>query len=134
MARSMEQGTGVNEGSLISAGTVIKGEITTPNDIRIDGAFEGKIKSQGRVTVGEKAVIDGDIICRDVEFWGRINGSFYVRDTLSLKEGCVVNGDLHVRRLAVELGAHFDGRCAMLADGEFEKVAGDVSGQAPEAE
>ena len=43
----------VNEVSRISTGTVIKGEINSPNDIRIDGVFEGKIFSKGRVVVGE---------------------------------------------------------------------------------
>lgn len=114
----------MNDISRISAGTVIRGEIASPGDLRIDGTMEGKIISEGRVVVGEKAVIQGDIVCENVDFWGRINGSLFVRDTLTLKDGCVVTGDLHVRRLAVELGARFDGRCAMLAEGEFEKVAG----------
>ena len=56
----MEQN--VNEVSRVSTGSVIKGEIYSPNDIRIDGTFEGKLKSDGRVVVGEKAVINGVII------------------------------------------------------------------------
>lgn len=130
----MEQGGSANEVSRISAGTVIKGEITSPGDIRIDGSFEGKIISKGRVVVGEKAVINGDIICENLDFWGRMNGTFFVKDTLALKEGCVVNGDLHIRRLSVELGARFDGRCAMLAEGEFDKVSGNVLGETVQPE
>ena len=57
------ESVGVNDISRISAGSVIKGEITSPNDIRIDGSFEGKIVSQAKVVVGEKAVIKGDIVC-----------------------------------------------------------------------
>ena len=45
---------GVNDISRISAGSVIKGEITSPNDIRIDGTFEGRIFSQAKVVVGKK--------------------------------------------------------------------------------
>ncbi len=122
----MEPTLNVNEVSRISTGTVIKGEISSPNDIRIDGSFEGKIHSKGRVVVGEKAVISGDIICDNVDFWGRMTGSLFVRDTLTLKEGCTVAGDLHIKRLVVELGARFDGNCRMLADGEFEKLAEGV--------
>ena len=68
----MEQTVNVNEVSRISTGTVIKGEINSPNDIRIDGSFEGKIVSNGRVVVGDKAVISGDVICDNVDFWGRM--------------------------------------------------------------
>ena len=113
----------VNEVSRISTGTVIKGEIISPNDIRIDGVFEGKIFSKGRVVVGEKAEIKGDIVCDNVDFWGKMTGSLFVRDTLTLKDTCSVNGDLHVQRLVVELGAHFDGTCKMLKEGEFEHVS-----------
>lgn len=124
MAKIVETAVNVNEVSRISSGTVIKGEINSPNDIRIDGSFEGKIISKGRVVVGDKAVISGDIICENLDFWGRMTGSIYVKDTLTLKEGCTVASDIHVRRLVVELGAHFDGNCKMLADGEFEKLSG----------
>lgn len=123
----------VNEVSRISTGTVIKGEINSPNDIRIDGVFEGKIFSKGRVVVGEKAEIKGDIVCDNVDFWGKMTGSLFVRDTLTLKDTCSVNGDLHVQRLVVELGAHFDGTCKMLKDGEFEHVSKPAAQEKVEA-
>lgn len=123
----------VNEVSRISTGTVIKGEINSPNDIRIDGVFEGKIFSKGRVVVGEKAEIKGDIVCDNVDFWGKMTGSLFVRDTLTLKDTCSVNGDLHVQRLVVELGAHFDGTCKMLKEGEFEHVSKPAAHEEVEA-
>lgn len=123
----MEQTVNVNEVSRISTGSVVKGEINSPSDIRIDGSFEGKIISQGRVVIGEKAVISGDIICENVDFWGKMTGNLFVKDTLALKEGCAVKGNLNIRRLVVELGASFDGNCKMLSDGEFDKVSGKVT-------
>ena len=109
----MEPTVNVNEVSRISTGTVVKGEISSSNDIRIDGTFEGKIQSKGRVVVGEKALIKGD---------------FYVKDTLSLKGGCVVDGDLHIKRLQVELDAKFNGNCKMIGEADFEKIAAQLSG------
>ncbi|MBQ6178541.1 MAG: polymer-forming cytoskeletal protein [Bacteroidales bacterium] len=113
---------GVNDVSRISAGSTIKGEITSPNDIRIDGSFEGKIVSQAKVVVGEKAVIKGDIVCSSCDFWGKIEGNFYVKDTLSLKDTCVVTGDLHIRRLQVDLDATFNGNCKMITESEFNQL------------
>lgn len=114
----------VNSISRISAGTVIKGEILSPNDIRIDGTFEGKVQSKGRVVIGETAVIKGDIVCDDVDLWGKVEGNIFVKDTLALKEGCVVNGNLNVRRLSVELGATFNGNCKTITEAEFDRLAG----------
>ena len=107
----------VNAISRISEGSFIKGEINSPNDIRLDGKFEGRIFSEGRVVVGENAEIKGDIICDNVDFWGKITGNIFVKDTFSVK------GEIHVKRLAVELGANFDGTCKMMSEDEFGRIA-----------
>lgn len=119
----MEQSVNAGEISRISAGTVLKGEINSPNDLRIDGTFEGKIISRGKVVVGDKAVLNGDIIADNVDFFGKLTGGVFVKDTITLKAGCQVDGDLHVRRFSLELGAKFNGKCKMLQEGEFEKLS-----------
>ena len=128
----MEPTVNVNEVSRISTGTVVKGEISSSIDIRIDGTFEGKIKSKGRVVVGEKALIKGDIICANVDFWGTMEGNFYVKDTLSLKSSSKVKGDLHIKRLQVELDARFDGTCQMITESDFDRLVGAAPAAAPQ--
>ena len=120
----LETEVNVNSISRISAGTLIKGEILSPFDIRIDGTFEGKVQTKGRVVVGEKANVLGDIICGNIDLWGKVEGNVFVKDTLALKEGCVVNGNLHVKRLSVELGSTFNGNCRMISEAEFDKISG----------
>ena len=127
----MEPVVNANSISRISAGTVIKGEILSPSDIRIDGSFEGKIQSKGRVVIGESAMIKGDIVCDCIDLWGKVEGNLFVKDTLALMEGCSVNGNLNIRRLSVELGSVFNGNCRMITEAEFNKVAGV---EAPKAE
>ena len=126
-----ETSLNVNSISRISAGTIIKGEIVSPYDIRIDGTFEGKVQTKGRVVVGETALIKGDIICENIDLWGKVEGNLFVKDTLALMEGCSVNGNLNIRRLSVELGSVFNGNCRMITEAEFNKVAGV---EAPKAE
>ena len=113
-----------NSVSRISAGTVIKGEIISPNDIRIDCVFEGTLKVKGKVVVGNTATIKGDIICDNCDICGKLDGNVYVKDTLALKEGCTVNGNLHIKRLSVELGAVFNGNCKTISEAEFDKLTG----------
>ena len=74
------------------------------------------------------AFVKGDIIGQNVDFLGTIKGDFYVKDTLSLKGGCVVDGDLHIKRLQVELDAKFNGNCKMIGEADFEKIAAQLSG------
>ena len=128
------QHTSVNANSVsrISAGTVIKGEIQSPYDLRIDGAFEGKILTKGRVVVGESAVIKGDIICENIDLWGKVEGELFVKDTLALKEGCKMNGNINISRLSVELGATFNGTCRTITEAEFNKLTGAAAPTAVE--
>ncbi len=116
----------VNSISRISAGTIIKGEILSPYDIRIDGTFEGKVQTKGRVVVGESANVKGDVICENIDLWGKLEGNVYVKNTLALKDGCAVDGNLNVRRLSVELGSAFNGNCRMINEEEFDKIAGII--------
>ena len=80
----MEPVVNANSISRISAGTVIKGEILSPSDIR--------------VVIGESAHIKGDIVCDNIDLWGKVEGNVFVKDTLNLKDGCVVNGNLNIRK------------------------------------
>ena len=120
----VEPTVNANSVSRISAGTVIKGEIQSPYDLRIDGTFEGKVQTKGRVVIGESAIIKGDIICENVDLWGRVEGDLYVKDTLALKEGCKMNGNINVSRLSVELGATFNGTCRTITEEEFNTLTG----------
>lgn len=126
----VETTVNVNSVSRISAGTIIKGDIQSPYDIRIDGQFDGKIQSKGRVVIGESAVIKGDIVCENIDLWGRVEGNLYVKDTLSLKGGCKMDGNLNISRLSVELGAIFNGSCKTVTEEEFNKLTGTASEQA----
>lgn len=118
----VEQTVNVNSVSRISAGTFFKGEISSPYDLRIDGGFDGKLYSKGRVVIGESAKVGGEMICDNVDLWGAVKGDLYVKDTLSLKSGCTMEGSINVRKLIVELGASFNGTCKMITEEEFDKV------------
>ena len=124
---SQTNSVNVNSVSRISTGTVIKGEIQSPYDLRIDGTFEGKIQTKGRVVIGESAIIKGDIICENIDLWGKVEGDLFVKDTLALKDGCKMNGNINISRLAVELGATFNGTCRTITEEEFNKLTGTVA-------
>ena len=114
----------VNDVNRIAAGAKFTGDIATVNDIRIDGFFEGRLYSESRVVVGEKAVVKGDIFATYIDFNGSmLGGNFYVKDTLSLKAGCIVEGDLYFQRFQVELDAKFTGKCQVMNEAEFRKIA-----------
>lgn len=124
----MANNINVNEVNRIAQGSKFIGDIAAVNDIRIDGEFEGRLYCEGRLVVGEKAVLKGDFFCANIDFIGNMTGgNLYVKDTLSLKGGCFVNADLYFQRFQVELGAKFNGRCQVLSEADFEKAAAPVA-------
>lgn len=112
----------INEICRISKGTHIEGLIRTTSDIRVDGEVVGTIYTSGRLVLGETGHVMGQTMCTNLDVWGNLEGKVYVEEVASLKAPCVFNGELHVGRLAVELGASYDGSCNMMQKSEFEKV------------
>lgn len=122
MTKIAEPVIDVNEISHIASGVLIKGDITCPADVRIDGKIDGKIQSSGRVVVGETAEIKGTILCDMLDFWGNMDGDIFVRNTLSLKAGSTVKGNINIHKLQVEMGATLDGFCKMISEEDFDKL------------
>lgn len=128
VARSKNPSVKADEVNRIAEGTRFIGDFASCSDIRIDGSFEGRLYCEARVVVGEKATIKGDIFCSYIDFNGTmLEGNFYVKETLSLKSGCMVKGDMYFNRLQVELDARFTGKCQVMEAGEFSKIAASMS-------
>lgn len=99
--------------NLFSEGTVIKGDIKTNNDIRIDGIIEGLVYSDAKVVVGPSGKVIGDIMCQSADISGKVSGVISVKELLFLKNTAVVEGDIVTNKLVVEAGAKFNGNCSM---------------------
>lgn len=112
----------VNSISRISEGTNVQGDFSSMTDIRVDGTVNGKMFSSGRIVVGEKAQIEGSLFCSDLDLWGVVKGDVYVKSLLSLKSSASVEGNLHVRRLQVEVGASLNGTCNMITEEQFDET------------
>ena len=122
MTKIAEPLVDVNNVSHIASGVLIKGDIICPGDVRIDGKIEGKIQSTGRVVIGETAEIKGTILCDMLDFWGKMEGDTYVRNTLSLKAGSCIQGNININKLQVEMGSKINGFCKMIEEDEYDKL------------
>ena len=116
----------VNDVSRISSGTIIKGELSSDCDIRIDGKVEGKIYSKGKVVVGTQADMKGSILCNNCDFWGNIEGDIFVKDVLNIKASSKINGGIKVNKIQVEMGAQINGNCNMITTAEYDKFVESV--------
>ncbi len=99
--------------NLVGTGTVIKGEIDSKGDIRIDGKVIGQMRSEGKIVIVNSGVVEGDIYCVNADFSGKVNGKADVKELLTLKASSVFLGDIITNKLAIEPGAKFSGTCSM---------------------
>jgi len=97
----------------IVEGTSIEGTIVSDSNIRIDGKVTGNIETKGRVVIGPKGVIIGEITCQNAEVEGKVEGKTMVEDLLSLKSSARLDGEIFTSKLAIDPGATFTGSCHM---------------------
>lgn len=99
----------------VAEGTTLKGSIDSPGGLRIDGKVEGEIDSIGKLVIGEKGLVDGNIRCKDAEIEGKIKGNITSSGLLYLKESAQVEGDISAHHMKMDPGAVFNGVSDMKA-------------------
>ena len=99
--------------NILSSDVEIKGTLKFSNDLIIDGKIDGEVSSDGDLTVGENARINGDINTRSVTVFGKVNGNITVGDRCELKQNAELVGDIKAGKLVIEEGATFMGSSAV---------------------
>ena len=117
--------------NLISAGTDITGDIKSTGDIRIDGSLKGNLNTKGKVVIGPTGKISGEVICKNSEVSGIVEGKIIVGQLLNLKASSKILGDITTLKLSIEPGAVFTGNCKM---GENENNGGAATVKEKESE
>ena len=93
--------------SVLSTDLTITGNMKTTGDVQVEGTVEGDVRAH-LLTIGEGAVVKGEVIGDDVVVNGRVIGrvrGLKVRLTSTAR----VEGDIIHKTIAIESGAHFEG-------------------------
>lgn len=90
------------------AGTQVEGTINAESDIRIDGFVKGILVCKGKVIIGPKGSIEGEIKAQNAMIEGRFKGILQIDDLLQVKESAIVEGEINTDKLAVSPGAKFN--------------------------
>ena len=113
MQQSVTNGNGA---TLISSGTILKGDISSNSDLRIDGTVIGNIKSSAKIIIGNTGVVEGDIAGNQADIVGKVSGNIRAKELLQLRGDCMVTGNLYAGKLQIEPTATFNGQCHMGAN------------------
>ncbi len=96
--------------NILSSDVKIEGSIEFEEELYFDGQLKGEIHSEGSLTVGENAQVNGDVFTKSVTVLGRVTGNITVQERCELKSRAQLIGDLQAARLTIEEGAIFEGK------------------------
>ncbi len=99
--------------AFLGAGTVYKGELTFQGAVRIDGEFEGNIRSDGALIVGKDSVVRAGLEVGELVLSGSFTGDAVAKRRVIIHKGGVFTGNLYSPALVVEEGAVLDGALHM---------------------
>lgn len=97
--------------TVIGADAVFKGELSFEGSVRIDGKFEGGIKTSGSVYVSQNGKVKAEITAGAVTVDGSIDGNVISEGSVKLNASSKLKGDVMAGKLMVAEGATWSGRC-----------------------
>ena len=107
----------------IVEGTTFEGNIRSMSNMRVDGTFQGDIVTKGRLVIGPKGIIKGNVSCANCDVEGSMEGTIEVAELMSMKRSAKVAGTIFYGQLSVEAGAQ--------PVGTFHMGAKEVKKEAP---
>ena len=60
--KQKEENTNGGLHNTLAAGTTVKGDIVTETDFRLDGKIEGDVSCSGKIVIGPKGNVTGNIV------------------------------------------------------------------------
>jgi cytoskeletal protein CcmA (bactofilin family) len=105
------EGTTLN--GFLDKGSQLQGELAFEETFRIDGKFDGKIRSGSELILGDTAEVSGEIEVGRLSVNGKLKGTVRAKERIELHARARVEADLTTPILKIEEGALFEGSCRM---------------------
>jgi len=102
--------------TVIGSDASFKGEIAFEGAMRIDGKFEGKITSKGKLAIGRTAEIQAEVNAAHVTIEGGFRGQLNAQERVEIAATARVQGDIRSTKLVVAEGATLVGNVQVSPD------------------
>jgi cytoskeletal protein CcmA (bactofilin family) len=97
----------------LGPGDSIEGKLNYNGHLSVQGRAEGEFRISGNFDVANGATVKALIEGANVSIKGEVEGVLTARDKLTLGKSAKLHGDITVKRLQIEDGAHFNGHVQM---------------------
>jgi cytoskeletal protein CcmA (bactofilin family) len=95
--------------TIIGPHTSITGDIESGGFTRIDGSIRGDVKAKGRVVIGERARMKGNVSGTNITIGGVVVGNIIADGHLVILSSALVIGDIITRRIQADDGCFING-------------------------
>jgi cytoskeletal protein CcmA (bactofilin family) len=96
--------------SRIPSGITVAGDLTSDNDLSIEGTFEGQITlPEQHLAIGRSARVRARILARSVSIAGQLDGNVTATQRVRIDESADVHGHIQTPSLELTEGARFTG-------------------------
>jgi cytoskeletal protein CcmA (bactofilin family) len=99
--------------TVIGSGITIEGEVTTDEDVVVQGTLRGKLTARESVTVESGGVVEADVVGGPFSVAGTVTGNITSSDRVDLQTGAKVVGNVKASRITIADGAQFKGNVDM---------------------
>ena len=99
--------------TVIGAGITIEGEVTSDEDVLVQGTLRGKLTTKDAVTIEHGGVVEADVTGGPVAIGGTVTGNITSSDRVDLQNGAKVIGNVKAIRITIADGAQFKGNVDM---------------------
>ena len=111
MAYSRRGGDDAMVDSIVGAGTRLSGELDLAGMLRVDGDFNGVVRTSGRVLIGRSGRAECTLHAGTVIVAGAVRGDIVATELVELRSTAIMVGTIRTPRLIIEDGVLFCGRC-----------------------
>lgn len=117
--------------STIGEGSVFEGKFYINGSLRIDGKFEGQIKTDEELVIGENGKVKTNINAKTVIVAGTVIGNISADKEVTLLETAKVAGDITTPVLTVQRGVITKGQITITAGQktDIKKLVEDTYGE-----
>jgi cytoskeletal protein CcmA (bactofilin family) len=104
--------------TIIGPNTSLTGDVETGGFTRIDGSIRGDVRAKGRVVIGERARIKGNVTGTNITIGGVVYGDIISDGHLVILSTAIVIGDIITRRIQADDGCFINGSVAVCSSDE----------------
>jgi len=103
----------------IGKSVVVKGEISSSEDLFVDGEVRGAIElREHSLTVGPNGRVEANVTAREIIVQGTLNGNLHATEKIEIRKTGSLLGDLTTARIIIEDGAYFKGSIDITKPGQ----------------